>query len=75
MNVWAKIKKIGKLKDLRNKILFVFAMLVIFRAIAAIPVPGVDTERLQRFFENNQLFGMLNVFSGAGMDNFSLVMM
>lgn len=75
MKVWEKIKKIWKLKDLRNKIFFVFAMLVIFRAVAAIPVPGVDIERLQKFFESNQLFGMLNVFSGAGMDNFSLVMM
>jgi len=75
MQVWAKIKKIWKLKELRNKILFVFAMLVIFRAIAAIPVPDIDTTRLARFFENNQLFGLLNVFSGAGMDNFSLVMM
>ena len=75
MEAWEKIKKIFKLRDLRYKILFVFAMLVIFRAIAAIPVPGVNTSQLQRFFENNQLFGLLNVFSGAGMDNFSLVMM
>lgn len=75
MQAWEKIKKIFKLRDLRNKILFVFTMLVIFRAIAAIPVPGVNTSQLQRFFENNQLFGLLNVFSGAGMDNFSLVMM
>jgi len=75
MQVWGKIKKIWKLTDLRNKILFVFAMLVIFRAIAAIPVPGVNISRLRMFFENNQLFGLLNVFSGAGMDNFSLVMM
>ena len=75
MQAWEKIKKIWKLKDLRYKILFVFAMLVIFRAIAAIPVPGVDTSRLQMFFDSNQLFGLINVFSGAGMDNFSLVMM
>jgi preprotein translocase subunit SecY len=75
MRVWGKIKKIWKLKELRNKILFVFGALVIFRAIAAVPVPDIDTTRLSRFFENNQLFGLLNVFSGAGMDNFSLVMM
>jgi len=75
MEAWEKIKKIWKLRDLRNKIIFVFALLVVFRAIAAIPVPGVNTARLHMFFENNQLFGLLNVFSGAGMDNFSLVMM
>ncbi len=75
MKVYEKIKRIWKLSELRYKILFVFSMLVVFRAVAAIPVPGVNTSRLQSFFENNQLFGMLNVFSGAGMDNFSLVMM
>ncbi len=75
MKAYEKIKRIWKLKELRYKILFVFSMLLVFRAVAAIPVPGVNTSRLQAFFENNQLFGMLNVFSGAGMDNFSLVMM
>ena len=75
MPVWDKISKIWKLKDLRNKILFVFALLVVFRAVAAIPVPGVDISRLKMFFDNNQLFGLINVFSGGGMHNFSLVMM
>ncbi len=75
MKAYEKIKRIWKLRELRNKIFFVFAMLLVFRAIATIPVPGVNISRLQSFFENNQLFGMLNVFSGAGMDNFSLVMM
>jgi len=75
MPVWDKIAKIWKLKELRNKILFVFALLVVFRAVAVIPVPGIDISRLKMFFENNQLFGLINVFSGGGMDNFSLVMM
>jgi len=75
MKGWDKVKKIFKLPDLRNKILFVGIMLVIFRFFAAIPVPGVDTTRMKNFFEDNQLFGMLNIFSGGGMSNFSLVMM
>lgn len=75
MNFIPKLKKIWKLKDLRNKIIFVFLMLVLFRLIAAVPVPGVNIERLQNFFGSNQLFGLMNVFSGASMDNFSLVMM
>jgi preprotein translocase subunit SecY len=75
MPVWDKISKIWKLKDLRNKILFVFALLVVFRFVAAIPVPGVDISRLRMFFDSNQLFGLINIFSGGGMDNFSLVMM
>lgn len=75
MQVWEKLLKIWKLKDLRYKILFVFSLLVLFRIVAAIPVPGVNISRLKMFFDSNQLFGLINVFSGGGMHNFSLVMM
>jgi len=70
-----KITQLFKLKDLRNKILFVLAMLVVFRIAAAIPVPGVDIVQLKRFFETNQLFGLLNIFSGGAMSKFSIVML
>lgn len=66
---------IWKTRDLRNSILFVLAMLVIFRIAAHIPVPGVDPEALRAFFSSNQIFGLLNLFSGGGMENFSIVMM
>lgn len=61
-----------KIPDLRRKILFTLAMLVIFRFIASIPVPGVDREGLADFIEGNQLLGMLNLFSGGGLTNFSV---
>ena len=70
-----KISQIFKARDLRNKILFVLAMLVVFRFAAHIPIPGVDVEALKQFFTSNQVFGLLNVFSGGGMKNFSIVMM
>lgn len=70
-----KISQIWKTKDLRNSILFVLLMLVIFRIVAHIPVPGVNVIALQRFFANNQVLGLLNVFSGGVMKNFSVVMM
>ena len=41
--------------------------------IASIPIPGVDREGLKAFIENNQLLGMLNLFSGSGLTNFSIV--
>lgn len=66
---------IWKTRDLRNSIIFVLAMLVIFRIAAHIPVPGVDPEALRAFFSSNQIFGLLNLFSGGGMENFSIVMM
>lgn len=62
-----------KIPDLRRKILFTLAMLVIFRFIASIPVPGVNRKDLANFIDNNQLLGMLNLFSGSGLKTFSVV--
>ncbi len=64
-----------KLPDLRRKILFTFAMLIIFRLAAHVPVPGVDRQGLIRLFETNQLLGFLNMLSGGAMRNFSVVAM
>lgn len=61
-----------KIPDLRRKILFTLAMLVIFRMIASVPIPGVDREGIRAFIETNQLLGMLNLFSGGGLNNFSI---
>src|SRR5690606_22008215 len=62
-----------KIPDIRRKILFTLAMLVIFRMIASVPVPGVDREGIRAYIETNQLLGMLNLFSGGGLNNFSIV--
>lgn len=73
--MFEKLGQIWKIKDLRHSILFVFAMLVVFRIAAHIPVPGVNPEGLKRVFEGNQLLGLINIFSGGGMENFSIVML
>src|SRR3989344_7882827 len=70
-----KVLQIFKIRDLRNRILFVLSLMVVFRLLATIPVPGVDVFRLKSFFEGNQLFGLLNIFSGGAMDNLSIVML
>lgn len=70
-----KLIQIFKTKDLRRKIFFVLALLAVFRVAAVIPVPGIDVSRLQSFFEGNQFFGLLNVFSGGALDNLSIVML
>lgn len=62
-----------KIPDLRRKILFTLSMLVIFRFIASVPVPGVDRDALADYIEGNQLLGVLNLFSGSGLKNFSIV--
>jgi preprotein translocase subunit SecY len=62
-----------RIPDLRSKILFTLGMLVIFRFLAAVPVPGVNREGLQDFIQNNALLGILNIFSGNSLQNFSIV--
>jgi preprotein translocase subunit SecY len=73
--MWKKIEQIWNTKDIRNNILFVVAMLVVFRLASHIPVPGVDLNNLRSFFAGNQVLGMLNLFSGGTMENFSIVML
>ncbi len=67
--------QIFKIKDLRNKILIVAGLLVAYRLLAAIPIPGVDALRLHNYFSSNQLLGFLNFFSGGGLVNLSVVML
>jgi preprotein translocase subunit SecY len=64
-----------KLPDLRKKIIFTLAILVIYRLAAHVPVPGVDVEALRMLFQQNQLLGLLNMFSGGAMSNFSVMAM
>jgi len=70
-----KIKLIFHDTGLRRRILFVFGALVLFRAFSVIPIPGVDAVRLAEFFANNHFFGLLNIFSGGGLSNLSVVML
>lgn len=50
-------------------------LLVVFRLLATIPVPGVDPARLAQFLANNQFFGVLNLFSGGGLTTLSIIML
>ncbi len=70
-----KLIQIFRIPDLRKKIFFVFAMLAIFRIMANIPVPGIDIENLKRFFEQFQVFGILNMFTGGTLSNLSIIML
>ena len=63
------------LPDLRRRILFTFGMLVVFRFLAHVPLPGVDIASLEEFFGENLLFGMLDLFSGGAMASFSVAAM
>ena len=73
--MWDKLALVWKLKEVRQKLLVILGLLIVFRLVAHIPVPGVNITALNNFFQSNQLFGLLNVFSGGGYDTFSVVML
>ncbi len=62
-------------KVLRRRIFFTLSALIIFRVLASVPIPGVDHGRLAQFFSSNEFLGLLNVFSGGGLSQLSIVML
>jgi len=59
--------------DIRRKILFTLGILLIFRVLTNVPVPGVDQARLTELFNSNQLLGLLDLFSGGGLATASII--
>ncbi len=53
-------------------LLYVLGMLVLFRIVAHIPIPGIDAQSLSQFFQSNQILGLLNIFSGGSIERFSV---
>ena len=70
-----KFLQIFKKKDIRNKILFVLAILVVYRFVANIPIPYVDTAQLQSFFANNRFYGLLSALTGGSLAQLSIAML
>jgi len=72
---YQKVIQVFKIRDLRNKILFVLAILAIIRIMANIPIPGIDKEKVQEIFEGFQLLGLMNVFTGGALERLSIIML
>jgi len=70
-----KLKLIVEDRTLRMRVLFVLGTLVVFRILAAIPIPGINAFELEQFFAQNQFLGLLNIFSGGGLSRLSVVML
>lgn len=70
-----KLAQIFRVKELRNKVFVILGLLVVFRVLANIPIPGIDAERLNAFLSSNQLFGFINIFSGGALKNLSIAML
>jgi preprotein translocase subunit SecY len=73
LKVLTLLRNVWETPDLRRKILFTAAILVIFRIAAFIPIPGVDLPALQNLFASNQLLSLLDIFSGGTLTNFSII--
>lgn len=73
--MFAKLQFLFTDPGIRARLLFVIGAFVVFRVLAAIPMPGIDAFQLQQFLENNQFFGLLNILSGSGLSTLSLVML
>jgi len=59
-------------EDVRKKLLFTLAMLVVFRFVAHVPLPNIDRDALEAAFEGNALLDFLSIFSGGALQNLSI---
>lgn len=73
--MWEKLQYAWNIKEVRNGLLFALAMMLVFRLVANIPIPGVDLVALRAFIEGNRALGLLNLFAGGTIRNFSIVAM
>lgn len=69
------LKQVWNSKDLRKKILFTFFLILIYRLVSHITVPGVDASALKQIMDSSNLLGIFAVMTGGSMDNFSIVLM
>ncbi len=74
-NFMNKLALIWKTKDLRNKILIMVGLLILTRVLAHVPIPGLNSINLRSFFNRNQFFNLLDIFSGGGLATMSLAML
>jgi preprotein translocase subunit SecY len=70
--LFESIRTAWRIKELRERILFTLAMFVVFRAGSTIPVPGVDASRLAKFFQEDTIFGFLNIIGGRSLEDFTI---
>ncbi len=73
--MFAYLRKIWNTKSLRKRILFTIGIIIIYRLIGHITVPGIDATSLKAVFDRNSLLGVFAAFTGGTMGNFSIVLM
>lgn len=73
MDIIGTVKRLFANPEIRKKIVYTLFILVIYRLLANIPVPGVNVASLQKLFTQNQFLGLLNIFSGGTFTNFAII--
>ncbi len=61
MQMLQSVSNAFRLPDLRKKLLFTFMILVIYRLVAHVPVPGVNQAALEALFQSSPLLGLLDI--------------
>ena len=73
--MWSTITQLFRYKDLRSKVIWTLLLLVVFRLVSLIPIPGVNLQQLAQLFAQNQFLGLVDIFSGGSLGNFSIALM
>lgn len=73
MNILQSLKRALAVPEIRKRLLFTIFMLVIYRFLANIPSPGVDTTVLKNIFSQNQILGLVDLFSGGAFARFAII--
>lgn len=71
----AALANVFRVAELRRKIVFTLVMFGVFRLGTHIPVPGVNAALIEQLFNNGNLFGLLDLFSGGALSKFSIFAM
>lgn len=67
------IRNAWKIAELRRRLIFTAGILIVFRFAAHVPAPGVDVAALRQLLARSQLLGLLDIFSGGTLSNFSIM--
>jgi preprotein translocase subunit SecY len=73
VNLLEALAQAFRIPELRRKLLMTLGLLMVFRVLASVSIPGANTAALDQLFNNNSLLGLLNLFSGGGLSRFTLV--
>jgi preprotein translocase subunit SecY len=70
-----RILQLFKRPELRNKVFFILSLLIVFRVVSNIPIPGIDASQIKDFLAQNQFFGLISTFTGGSLSALSIGML